>query len=410
MTINNLILKHQDDFNLETISLPASKSVANRALIISALAGGGSNLENISEARDTQTMQRLLLSMEKELDVLDAGTTMRFLTAYLVITNQTKVLTGSTRMLERPIGILVEALRELGGRIDYITKEGFPPLKFKGFIDLGKDRIQVRGDVSSQYISAILMIAPLLKKGLKIELTGKIGSRPYIEITLSIMRSFGVHSTFDKNIITVGPQEYKAVDYKIEPDWSAASYWYSFVALSSNSTVRIKDLRLPALQGDSVIVDIMRPLGVESHFDNDGVTLKKIEHVSEFEYDFTDCPDLAQTITVICAAKNIKGSFTGLESLKIKETDRIQALQNELSKIGTQLKENDSNWELIPNYEVKTNTVTINTYDDHRMAMAFAPLVMKSSVEIENPSVVSKSYPRFWEDLKKVQLNVIEGA
>ncbi len=408
MNSNNIAIEHKTDFKSETIILPASKSISNRALIIDALASHESNLKNISEARDTQTMIKLLASSQNVLDVIDAGTTMRFLTAYLTVTNQQKILTGSNRMRERPIGILVDALKSIGGKIEYQERDGFPPLQIRGLNSNRVNKIAIRGDISSQYISAILMIAPLLENGLKIELMGKIGSRPYIEMTLEIMKSFGVNSSFNRNFITVENQQYHSTEFTIEPDWSAASYWYSFVALSRNSSIRIKGLRLPAIQGDSVIVEIMKSLGVETQFNSDGALLKKCDHVNQFEYDFSDCPDLVQTIAVVCAVKNIKAQLTGLESLKIKETDRVLALQNELSKIGALLKENDGKWSISTDNEYKYDKVFINTYDDHRMAMAFAPLAMISNIKIENPQVVNKSYPGFWDDLRKVNLNLSE--
>ena len=399
---STIFIKKQSDFIKVQISLPASKSISNRALIIDALAGGNSTIDNLSTARDTQTMIRLLASQESVLDVLDAGTTMRFLTAYLSITNRKNVLTGSDRMQNRPIGILVDALRELGANIEYQKKDGYPPIKLNGFKDTEKKQLDIPGDVSSQYISAILMIAPLLKNGLELNLTGKIGSRPYITMTLSVMKSYGVNATFKDNTVKIQPQQYNIASYSVEPDWSAASYWYSMVALSSNSSIEIKDLKLPALQGDSILTQMMLNLGVETIFNESGATLKKVPNQKEFSFDFTDCPDLAQTIAVICAAKGIRATFTGLESLRIKETDRIYALQTELQKIGAELVEKDNSWTLIPTIKLPSTKTTFNTYEDHRMAMAFAPLCMLMDIEIEDPLVVNKSYPSYWEDFERV--------
>lgn len=403
---STIFIKKQSGFNNAGIELPASKSISNRALIIDALAGGNSEIDNLSEARDTQTMIRLLGSEDEVLDVLDAGTTMRFLTAYIAVTNQNKTLTGSERMQNRPIGILVDALRELGAQIDYLKKDGYPPLKLNGFKDSKQNQLSVPGDISSQYISAILMIAPLLENGLKINLTGKIGSRPYIDMTLAVMNSYGVSSLFEGSTVKIRPQQYNVTKYGVEPDWSAASYWYSLVALSNHSSIQIKDLKLPALQGDSILTKMMVSLGVETEFNESGAILKKISHQDQFSFDFTDCPDLAQTIAVICAAKNIKATFTGLESLRIKETDRIFALQTELSKIGAELNEDGNSWELIPSTSLLTEQVTFHTYEDHRMAMAFAPLCMLMDVVIEDPAVVNKSYPSYWKDYEKVGISL----
>ncbi|MCP9748209.1 3-phosphoshikimate 1-carboxyvinyltransferase [Lacihabitans sp. CS3-21] len=405
--MHRILVKKQSGGIKEKIRLASSKSESNRALIINALSGFGGELQNLSTARDTQTMIRLLKSEDAVADVLDAGTTMRFLTAYFAITNQTKTMTGTPRMCERPIGILVDALRSIGCEIDYLGKEGYPPTQLKGFSEQKNNEISIRGDVSSQYISALLMISPLLPNGLTINLLGEIGSIPYITMTIKQMEAFGVKvaADWDAKKLSVEPQEYKPTSYKIESDWSGASYWYSVVALAENDEVEIELLGLKenSLQGDSVIVNIMSELGVKSTFTPDGVLLQKTMANPSFEWDFTDCPDLAQTVAVVLVAKKIKGIFTGLESLKIKETDRVVALQNELAKIGGTLEEVEAK----TRYEVNsggswTKTPTFETYDDHRMAMAFAPLAMILDVIIEEPGVVAKSYPSYWEDLGKI--------
>jgi len=383
-----------------SVDLPASKSISNRALIISALAGSDLPIQNLSEARDTETMIRLLKSKEHTLDVLDAGTTMRFLCAYLSISNNKYMLTGTKRMQERPIKILVDALRKIGSNISYLNEEGFPPLEIRPFENQKTNIITVRGDVSSQYISALMMIAPTLPDGLELTLEGEVGSIPYISMTLSIMKEFGIHSTWTENKISIPNQTYNAASIIVEPDWSAASYWYSFVALSKDASVFIKDLKRDSIQGDSVVAEIMTTLGVETTFTSEGAYLKKADHKNYFEYDFSHCPDLAQTIAVICAAKSISCKMTGLKSLKIKETDRVMALQNELKKIGAKLVENKEEWSINPSKEMP-NEVQIETYDDHRMAMAFAPLLCLSNIVVENPDVVNKSYPSFWDDLRK---------
>jgi 3-phosphoshikimate 1-carboxyvinyltransferase len=405
--MHRILVKKQSGGIKEKIRLASSKSESNRALIINALSGFGGELKNLSTARDTQTMIRLLKSEDAVADVLDAGTTMRFLTAYFAVTNQSKTMTGTPRMCERPIGILVDALRSIGCEIDYLGKEGYPPTQLKGFSEQKDNEISIRGDVSSQYISALLMISPMLPIGLTINLLGEIGSIPYITMTIKQMEAFGVkvRADWDNKKLSVEPQIYQTTSFQIESDWSGASYWYSIVALAENPDVEIELLGLKenSLQGDSVIVNIMSELGVKSTFTADGVLLQKTEANDSFQWDFTDCPDLAQTVAVVLVAKKIKGFFTGLESLKIKETDRVLALQNELAKIGGMLEEVEAK----KKYEVSsvgnwTETPTFETYDDHRMAMAFAPLAMISDVIIVEPGVVAKSYPSYWEDLGKI--------
>lgn len=371
-------------------------------LIINALANGGSALHNLSDANDTQLMQRLVNSTAEEIDVEDAGTTMRFLTAYFTVSNKSKVMTGSHRMKERPIGILVNALRSLGAEIDYLGVDGYPPHRLKGFKKQLTRSIKIRGDVSSQYISALMMVGPTLPFGLSLELEGKIGSRPYIEMTASLMKQFGVSADFTGNKITIEPQLYKPTAYTVESDWSGASYWYSFTALAKTAEVTLPRISLNSLQGDRAIADIAEHFGVNSTSGaNNTITLTKTDSKNELHWDFTHCPDLAQTVAVICAAKGIKGFFTGLESLRIKETDRIAALQNELRKIGADLIEDDAaHWRLIPTASLPAKA-SFNTYKDHRMAMAFAPLAtLMDEVEIENPAVTRKSYPTFWDDVK----------
>ena len=413
-----LLRKSTNPFDVK-IALASSKSESNRALIINALTGFKGDLQNLSTARDTQTMIRLLQSSDQTADVIDAGTTMRFLTAYFTATNQNKIMTGTPRMCERPIGILVDALRTLGAEIEFLKKEGYPPLHIKGFTEQKSNEVTIRGDVSSQYISALLMIAPTLPQGFTIKLTGDLGSIPYIKMTLEQMRAFGVNyeANWEDKVIKVLPNTYQSTSYKIESDWSGASYWYSIVALSEfeETQVELLGLKENSLQGDSDIVNIMAHLGVKSTFTEEGVLLTKIPAEKTLSWDFTNCPDLAQSVAVTCAAKHIEATFTGIESLKIKETDRVVALQNELQKFGGELVEIEKN----NRYVVKRNPFTIQrsvaphspaerrpfiikTYDDHRMAMAFAPLAMLMDVTIEEPNVVVKSYPSFWDDLQKI--------
>ncbi|WP_080239286.1 3-phosphoshikimate 1-carboxyvinyltransferase [Spirosoma rigui] len=391
-----------------TIPLASSKSESNRALIIDALTSFRCDLQNLSTARDTQTMIRLLQSTDATADVLDAGTTMRFLTAYFAVTGQTKTMTGTPRMCERPIGILVDALRTLGADITYLKNDGYPPLQLNGFKAAGQNQVSIRGDVSSQYISALLMIAPQLPQGLTLTLTGPIGSRPYIEMTIAQMVYFGaeVAANWDARTITVAPKPYTPKPYQIESDWSGASYWYSIAALSrdENTHIELLGLKPKSLQGDSAIVEIMQAMGVVSTFSDRGVTLTKGPAQASLAWDFTDCPDLAQTVAVCAAVNGVALTLTGIESLKIKETDRVLALQTELQKIGAELVEVEMNHR----YEVRQRTdaisavATIATYDDHRMAMAFAPVAMQRDIIIEEPGVVAKSYPSFWGDMARV--------
>lgn len=393
-------IKRTSVLNGTAALLPASKSISNRALIINALAGGTANLHNLSDANDTQLMLRLVNASDNTIDVEDAGTTMRFLTAYFTVTGRSKTMTGTDRMMERPIGILVDALRLLGADITYLGKEGYPPHRINNFTGQKTGTLKIRGDISSQYISALMMVAPVLPLGLTLELEGKIGSRPYIEMTAAIMKHFGAQSTFQNSTITIPHQQYTAKDFTVESDWSATSYWLSFAALAQQAEIRLPRLFTQSLQGDSAIVAIMQHLGVKATFQQDILVLTKIEPQKEIQWDFTHCPDLAQTVAVVCAAKGITGKFTGLESLRIKETDRIAALQNELAKIGAKLIEDDAaHWTLLPTAALPA-AASFNTYKDHRMAMAFAPLATLMDVEIEEQEVVRKSYPNFWNDMR----------
>lgn len=398
--LENRILKRKAVLNNVAIPLEASKSESNRALIINALSGNASVLQNLSNARDTQIMQKLLKSQDEVLDVLDAGTTMRFLTAYSLFLDRAILLTGTDRMQQRPIKILVDALKKIGGKIKYKGQEGFPPIKIKPLIKQKVNEIKIKGDVSSQYISALLMIAPSLEQGLLLHLKGKIGSKPYIQMTLDMMKLFGIQSSWTNNSIEIPPQPYLTYPYVVESDWSGASYWYSFVALANEGSLKLLGLRQKSLQGDIAIVHIMNRLGVMSTFEDDGVVLKKIPHQKEFEYDFSDCPDLAQTVAVVCGIKGIRCRMTGLESLRIKETDRIKALKKELKKFKIKLKEVEEGvWEIKSKFIPSEEVIDIKTYDDHRMAMAFAPICTHQDIKILDPSVVNKSYPSFWEHL-----------
>lgn len=390
------------------LDLAASKSESNRALIINALSGSSVSLKNLANARDTQTMTRLLSQLDSpEWDVLDAGTTMRFTTAFAAVKGLNKVMTGTDRMCKRPIGILVDALRELGAQIDYLGEEGYPPHQIKGFDKQLTDHLKIRGDVSSQYISALLMIAPSLPKGLTLELTGKVGSKPYIQMTINLMKHFGVRADWKENIIKINPQQYTHQEYTIEGDWSGASYWYSIAALAQKAEIELVGLRKNSNQGDSVLAELMENLGVHTEFRSNSVVLTKTNQVRDFEWDFTHCPDIAQTISVIAAQKGVSARLTGLESLRIKETDRIEAIKNELAKFGVEVKVvGDEEIQIIsPKFLAQPN-VEIHTYEDHRMAMSFAPLALVQDLVIDEPGVVSKSYPDYWEDLRTAGFTV----
>ncbi|MHA8066001.1 3-phosphoshikimate 1-carboxyvinyltransferase [Aquirufa sp. ROCK2-A2] len=390
----------------EIIPLPASKSESNRALILNALVKGSLNqLSNLAEARDTQTMIRLLTENGPVADVLDAGTTMRFLTAYYALTGQVKQMTGTPRMCERPIGILVEALKELGANIAYEKVEGYPPLNLQGFVYSGNRKLAIRGDVSSQFISALIMLAPILPEGLELTITGSLGSKPYVEMTLAQMKHFGIqsHVNWETGTIDIPAQSYQNIPFAVESDWSGASYWYSMVALSpyEDAQLELLGLKENSLQGDSAIKDIMLPLGVKSTFTGRGYLLTKCDSQNSLAWDFTDCPDLAQTICVVAAVKNVSLTLTGIESLKVKETDRVLALQNELIKLGANLSEvvAKTQYLLSPDFASVSSIPEIETYDDHRMAMAFAPVALLHEILIHDHSVVNKSYPSFWKHI-----------
>ncbi|MBD2721885.1 3-phosphoshikimate 1-carboxyvinyltransferase [Hymenobacter armeniacus] len=396
---------------------PASKSEANRALILQALAGGGT-IGNLSDAHDTQLMQRLLAAApgSSELSAEDAGTVMRFLTAYLSVTNWRGRLTGTARMQERPIGVLVDALRQAGASISYENQEGYPPLQIEGFSaksDGAPTRLAVRGDISSQYISALLMVGPYLPGGLRLELTGHVGSRPYIDMTAALMQRFGARYSAEGNALTVLPQPYQSTDYSVESDWSAASYWYAMVALApAGSEITLPWLRRESLQGDQTIAKMMTHFGVKTTFLADAVHLQQQPAAASTEpltLDFTDCPDLAQTVAVVAAALNQPVEMTGLESLRIKETDRIAALQAELAKFGGDLRDLGEGRFRTESNGFAVNGQSVATYHDHRMAMAFAPLALRGPLTIEAPTVVKKSYPQFWKELAKSGFAISEA-
>ncbi|MEG1684375.1 MAG: 3-phosphoshikimate 1-carboxyvinyltransferase [Bacteroides sp.] len=398
--------------NIEaSILLPASKSISNRVLIINALGKGNYVPDNLSECDDTRVMIKALSSVDESIDIMAAGTAMRFLTAYLSVSEGTRNITGTKRMQERPIRLLVDSLRGLGANIEYVNNSGCPPLRIEGR-KLTGDYVTLRGDVSSQYISALLMIAPTLKNGLTLQLNGKVISKPYINLTLQLMRDFGaVADWMDSNCIRVLPKPYASVPFTVESDWSAASYWYQIVAFSENAQVELLGLFPNSYQGDSRVAELFTLLGVDTNFTSRGVVLKKIERFTDrFEHDFINEPDLAQTFVVTCALMNVPFRFSGLQSLKIKETDRIAALITELSKLGYVLRETDDSTLSWDGERTRENVCPIiDTYEDHRMAMAFAPACLKiPALIINEPQVVSKSYPGYWNDLSKAGFSVTE--
>ena len=394
-----------------TIQLPSSKSICNRALIINALGKGHFTLENLSDCDDTQVLIRALRDLAPTIDIMAAGTAMRFLTAFLSVTEGTHLITGTARMRQRPIQVLVDALKSLGAKIEYVEKEGFPPLRITGAQLTNRD-ITLPGSISSQYISALLMIGPILPYGLHLTLTGDIISRPYINLTLQLMHDFGAEAEWVSEYeLEVKAQPYCARPYYIESDWSAASYWYEIAALSTQATIQLPGLFETSYQGDAKVSELFRMLGVETQFKGTFVTLTRTAPlIQRMEYNFVNQPDLAQTFVVTCALLDIPFNFSGLQSLKIKETDRIAALIAEMKKMGYLLKETDGAalaWEgtRIP----ADPSPIIDTYEDHRMAMAFAPAAIKlKELQINNPQVVSKSYPHYWEDLQVAGFHITE--
>ena len=399
-----------------SILLTASKSESNRALIIQALCNEHFEIDNLANAQDTVTLKNILASAFSEniFDVGPAGTTMRFLTAYFATQPGKRILTGSDRMKQRPIGLLVNALNELGADIKYLEKDGFPPIEINGNKIKGGE-IEIDGSVSSQFISALLLISPIMQNGLVIKFKGDIISRPYINMTLKMMEEFRVYGQWQGNTISVSPQKYHRksepdYSYWVDGDWSAASYWYSMVAIAEEADLKIMGLKHPSLQGDAIVSELYSFFGVKTNYIENGIHLTKIKVKDEhFGYNFSDCPDIAQTATVTAAALKIPAFFNGLSTLKIKETDRLQALKNELKKFNCEVLIIDEQAIQIEPLNFADHKSTINTYEDHRMAMAFAPLALKTeSIQIEQPEVVGKSYPNFWNDLKALGFEIKE--
>lgn len=396
------------------VKLPLSKSECNRLLIVRAITGTDYWIPEISDAEDTVALGRIIVELKNHengntYDVGPAGTTMRFLSAYLASVPGVYYLTGSDRMKDRPIGILVKALECIGADIEYSGKKGFPPLKIFGGILQGGE-IEVDGSVSSQFISALLMIAPTMHNGLVLHFKGSIVSRPYIDMTVRIMERFHVYPVWDGNTLAVSNQNYRIDDnpakqFHVEADWSAASYWYSMVALADEADIFLPGLQKESLQADSVCASLFSFFGVTTTFEEKGVRLTKNGSVPcAFAFNFEDCPDIVQTLAVTAAAMKVPTLFSGLNTLRLKETDRIKALKSELEKIGVICEEPGRGILELKKFDGKKNSaIDINTFNDHRMAMAFAPLAIKfPDISIENPDVVKKSYRGFWDEVKKI--------
>ncbi|MFC4267632.1 3-phosphoshikimate 1-carboxyvinyltransferase [Polaribacter marinivivus] len=392
----------------QEITISGSKSESNRLLILQKLFPEIS-IENLSDSDDSVHMQHALSTQDELVDIGHAGTAMRFLTSYFAVQeNRETVLTGSERMQNRPIEILVNALKDLGANITYEAKEGYPPIRIIGK-KLIKDKAQINGNVSSQYISSLLLIASKLEKGLEIELIGKITSVPYIKMTLSLLTQLGIDNKFEGNFITVYPK--KSIHKQtvvVESDWSSASYFYSIIALSEiGSEIQLTAYKKESLQGDSCLAEIYNHFGVETTFNQNSITLKKIKrsNTSSLDIDLKNAPDIAQTIAVTCFAERISCNLTGLHTLKIKETDRLVALHDELTKLGASIKVSDESLHLEVSTKINAN-VSIKTYNDHRMAMAFAPLALRVPIQILDAEVVTKSYQKFWDDMHQLGIKI----
>jgi 3-phosphoshikimate 1-carboxyvinyltransferase len=413
----NLLLKSKVLHLNSEIKITGSKSETNRLLLLQALYPN-ITLENTSNSDDSEVMSSAVSTKNQQpktnqiIDIHHAGTAMRFLSAYFASQeNRIVTLTGSSRMKERPIKILVEALKQLGAKIDYLENDGFPPIKITGQ-KLTNNKVSLPANVSSQYISALLLIAPKLQNGLELTLIGEITSVPYIKMTLNLLQEIGVETAFIGNIIIVKPknQDEKRKTLTVESDWSSASYFYSIIALSEvGSQITLTSYKQNSLQGDSALVEIYRKMGVETQFDGNKMTLVKQPNFKRntLNLDLNNTPDIAQTIVVTCLGLGIGCHLTGLHTLKIKETDRLEALKTELSKLGASISITDESLTLAPSTIIISNQ-TIATYNDHRMAMAFAPLALKTNINIENAEVVSKSYPDFWNDLKNLGFEISE--
>lgn len=385
------------------VALTASKSISNRALIIQTLCENPVIIKNLSTSTDTQGLLKALKVAGGKVDVADAGTSFRFLASLLSIQKGEFLLTGNERMKQRPIGPLVDTLRSLGASIEYVGIEGFPPLKITGR-KLSGGEVSIDRSLSSQFVSSLLLIAPIFEKGLTLHLEGKSSSDSYLEMTLRMLENFNIKPERNGDTITIFSGKYSATQFVVENDWSAASYWYSLCAMNPGSEFRLIGLNENSLQGDRVVADIMQTFGVHTKFEVGSVVISseaepQKNNLSEFKYDFSSHPDLVMTIAVLCMAKNIKGEFTGVSSLRIKESDRLSALKSELQKCGAEVIVKDDNLIVVPGSMLRQPDI-IQTYNDHRIAMAFAPLAsLLGSISFDSIDVVSKSYPEFWEQL-----------
>ncbi len=389
------------------LHISGSKSISNRFLIMEALAGQKVEVQNLSNSDDALVMQKILSNQnETNWNVGHAGTAMRFLTAFAATQNRTISLSGSERMHQRPIGPLVDALRKLGAEINYLGVEGYPPLKINGQGICGGE-LDIDGQMSSQFISALAMIAPRLSGGLQIEIQNKLVSRPYLAMTLGMMRDFGIDTKWVNSSIQIPETKYTVGNYQVESDWSSASYWFSFVAMGIVDEISISNYFTNSYQGDAALIEIFKPLGVDAILHKNELVLRSSgDRVEKFSYDFHEQPDIAQTVAVCCFELGIEAELFGLETLPIKETDRLLALKIELAKLGgvVQILNQDTILLAKRIQKIPTETVQIETYKDHRMAMCFAPLAFKyPTIEILDPNVVTKSYPDFWEDVARLK-------
>jgi len=393
------------------INIKGSKSISNRLLFLKSLYPS-IKIINESNSEDTNVMKKALKSKHNIIDIGHAGTAMRFLTSYFsILKDREIILTGSKRMQERPIKILVDVLKKIGAKISYTKKEGYPPLKIIGS-NLKANNVFLPANVSSQYISSLILLAPILDKGLRIELIGEISSAPYINMTLDILKELGINSFFKKNIIKITPKkEIKNILYKVESDWSSASYFYSIIALCEDGEIVLNNFNKKSLQGDSCLVKIYDSLGVLTRFDNGRLILskKKIEVKNELNINLIDSPDIAQTIAVTCLGLGLNCNLKGLHTLKIKETDRLVSLKNEITKLGSEVIITENSFHLNKTNKNINKSCLIKTYNDHRMAMAFAPLSVNCPIQIEDFDVVKKSYPNFWSDLENIGFNITKS-
>lgn len=406
--MNLLLQTSQSDLQAQ-IAVTGSKSETNRLLLLQALFPN-ITLANTSNSDDSEVMQKALKGNDEIVDIHHAGTAMRFLTAYFAVNEGREVvLTGSPRMKERPIKVLVETLQQLGAQISYENEEGYPPIRIKGQ-KITNNKVSIPANVSSQYISALLLVAPKLENGIELTLVGEITSIPYIKMTLALLNDLQIQTSFEGNVIKVYPKpEVAPKVMTVESDWSSASYFFSLVALSDTATIALSSYKGTSLQGDSALVEIYAKIGVETHFEENKMTLTKIKNFNfeDVKFDLNNTPDIAQTIVVTCLGLGIGCHLTGLHTLKIKETDRLEALRIEMTKLGANIKVTNDSLTLAASNHINSN-VSIATYNDHRMAMAFAPLALKVPIIIDNAEVVSKSYPDFWEDLKTLGFKISE--